>query len=189
MLFRSKAMKGTGNGLSSVLLKLRFALIRSNGGRTKFIYKHRQMFRHIGKGLFFQPRTFPTDPEYISIGDNVYIASGVQFVNHDVIGSMFTHANYISGKKFESYQGCIRIGNNVMIGSNATILPNVEIGDNIVIGAGSIVTKDLGGGYVYAGVPAKQVAKISDLIQKRVNCDGCTNPDELWRRFDEIRNK
>lgn len=35
------------------------------------------------------------------------------------------------------------IGNKVMIGSNSTILPNLEIHDHVVIGAGSIITKSI----------------------------------------------
>ena len=34
------------------------------------------------------------------------------------------------------------IGNNVSIGTNATILP-VTIVDNVIIGAGAVVTKDI----------------------------------------------
>jgi acetyltransferase-like isoleucine patch superfamily enzyme len=45
------------------------------------------------------------------------------------------------------------IGNNVSIGTNATILP-VKICDNVVIGAGSVVTKDITCPGVYAGNPA-----------------------------------
>ena len=45
------------------------------------------------------------------------------------------------------------IGNNVSIGSNATILP-VTICDNVVIGAGSVVTKDIKKPGIYAGNPA-----------------------------------
>jgi acetyltransferase-like isoleucine patch superfamily enzyme len=45
------------------------------------------------------------------------------------------------------------IGNNVSIGSNATVLP-VRICDNVVIGAGSVVTRDITEAGVYAGNPA-----------------------------------
>ena len=45
------------------------------------------------------------------------------------------------------------IGNNVLIGSNSTILP-VTIVDDVVIGAGSVVTKDIIEPGVYFGNPA-----------------------------------
>jgi acetyltransferase-like isoleucine patch superfamily enzyme len=46
------------------------------------------------------------------------------------------------------------IGNNVSIGSNATILP-INICDGVVIGAGSVVTKNITTKGVYAGNPAR----------------------------------
>jgi len=46
------------------------------------------------------------------------------------------------------------IGNNVSIGSNATILP-VKICDNVVIGAGAVVTKPITKEGIYIGNPAK----------------------------------
>ena len=52
------------------------------------------------------------------------------------------------------------IGNNVSIGSNATILP-VFIADNTVIGAGSVVTKSITEPGIYAGNPAKKIKNIS----------------------------
>lgn len=36
-----------------------------------------------------------------------------------------------------------RIGNNVSIGANSTIICGVTIGNNVMIGAGSVVTKDI----------------------------------------------
>jgi acetyltransferase-like isoleucine patch superfamily enzyme len=51
------------------------------------------------------------------------------------------------------------VGNNVSIGSNATILP-VTITDNVVIGAGAVVTKDILEPGVYIGNPAR---KLKDL--------------------------
>ena len=52
-----------------------------------------------------------------------------------------------------------KIGSNVLIGSNSTILP-VKIADGVVIGAGSVVTKDLLIKGIYAGNPAKMLRKI-----------------------------
>ena len=48
------------------------------------------------------------------------------------------------------------IGNHVSIGSNATIMP-VTICDDVVIGAGSVVTKPIIEGGVYAGNPARKL--------------------------------
>ena len=46
------------------------------------------------------------------------------------------------------------IGNNVRIGSNATILP-VNIGDEAIIGAGAVVTKDVPAKATVYGNPAQ----------------------------------
>jgi acetyltransferase-like isoleucine patch superfamily enzyme len=47
-----------------------------------------------------------------------------------------------------------RIGNNVSIGTNVTVLP-VNICDHVVVGAGSVVTKDIKEPGIYAGNPAR----------------------------------
>ena len=54
----------------------------------------------------------------------------------------------------------IRIGNDVWIGSNCTILPGVTIGNNVVVAAGSVVSKDIPDNSVVAGVPAKIIKNI-----------------------------
>ena len=56
------------------------------------------------------------------------------------INDKFTHGGPARGDK--SKWLWTKIGNNVSIGSNATILP-INICDNVVIGAGSVVTKNI----------------------------------------------
>jgi acetyltransferase-like isoleucine patch superfamily enzyme len=53
-----------------------------------------------------------------------------------------------------------KIGNNVSIGSNATILP-VQICDGCVIGAGAVVTKNITEPGVYVGNPAKFIKPLN----------------------------
>lgn len=102
-------------------------------------------------------RTFGSEPYLIRLGDHVTITSGVQFVTHD--GGV-----WIFRDQFPDIDvfGPILIGNNVFIGINTVILPNVTIGDDCVIGAGSIVTKDISSGSVAAGVPARVLGTVSE---------------------------
>jgi len=54
----------------------------------------------------------------------------------------------------------IRIGDNVWIGSGATIFPGVTIGDNSVVAYGSMVMSSVPENVVVSGNPARQVAKL-----------------------------
>lgn len=55
----------------------------------------------------------------------------------------------------EYRKGPVEIGSGVLIGSNTTILPGVYIGDGAVVGACSLVNRDIPPGALAAGVPAK----------------------------------
>lgn len=49
----------------------------------------------------------------------------------------------------------MRIGDDVWIGGNVTIVPGVTIGQNVVVAAGAVVTKDVPDNVLVGGVPAK----------------------------------
>ncbi len=127
-------MKGSGNGLGTLLRKLYFYCLPTCGMRGRYIKKHEALFHHIGEKVMWQPRQFPADPELISIGDNVKLAANVQFLNHDILYGLFN--DKYRTNEFKKNQGCIQIGDNVMIGANTMILPNVLIGNNVVVGGG-----------------------------------------------------
>ncbi len=153
-------------------------------GRIKYMYKHQHQFKHLGKQLFWQSRKFPADPAYISIGDNVRISADVVFINHDTTRLMLNRA--FDTNDFHAYYGCIYVGNNVMIGAGAMILPNVCIGNNVIIGAGAIVTKDIPDNSVVAGVPAKVIGSFDDFVEKR-RAYQMLSHDELWNQFMKAR--
>ncbi|MFL2914728.1 MAG: acyltransferase [Opitutales bacterium] len=90
--------------------------------------------------------------ELVTIGNNCVIAHGVMFIN-----DLFEKGGPAHGNKELWKATCI--GNNVSIGSNATILP-VKICDETVIGAGSVVTKNIDTPGVYAGNPAKLLREL-----------------------------
>ncbi|GAV21548.1 acyltransferase [Carboxydothermus pertinax] len=56
--------------------------------------------------------------------------------------------------------GAVKIGRNVLIGANVTILAGIEIGDGAMIGAGAVVTKDIPPKVLAAGAPARVVKKL-----------------------------
>lgn len=85
--------------------------------------------------------------ELVTIGDDTFVGHGVMFIN-----DLFAKGGPARGDR--ALWRSTRIGSNVSIGSNATILP-VTICDRAVIGAGAVVTKDISEPGVYAGNPAR----------------------------------
>ena len=104
----------------------------------------------IGKRCKIQSHTFIC--ELVTIGNDCFISHGCMFVN-----DLFSTGRPSGGKK-ELWKPTI-IGNNVSIGTNATILP-VRITDGVVIGAGSVVTKDISKQGIYAGNPARRIREL-----------------------------
>lgn len=102
---------------------------------------------HIGKRTKIQSHTFVC--ELVTIGDDCFIGHGVMFIN-----DLFTDGGPACGDKSKWLS--TKIGNNVSIGSNATILP-VTICDRVVIGAGAVVTKNITESGVYVGNPARKI--------------------------------
>jgi acetyltransferase-like isoleucine patch superfamily enzyme len=90
--------------------------------------------------------------ELVTIGTDCFVGHGVMFVN-----DTFALGGPARGRR-ELWKHT-RIGNNVSIGSNATILP-VEICDFVVIGAGSVVTRSISVAGIYAGNPARLLRRL-----------------------------
>ena len=105
----------------------------------------------IGAKSRIQSHTFVC--ELVSIGESCFIGHGVMFVN-----DLFENGG---PARDSALWRETKIGNNVSIGSNVTILP-VSICDGVVIGAGSVVTKDITKKGIYAGNPARLIREIND---------------------------
>jgi len=91
----------------------------------------------------------------VHIGNYVMIAPNVQLIGG------FTHKHdrldipmVLQG---EIYKGEIIIEDDVWIGINAIILPNVRIGKGAIIAAGSVVTKNVESYSIVGGNPAKLI--------------------------------
>lgn len=109
---------------------------------------------HLGKNVFINSSCHFQDQGGIYIGNNVLIGHCVTLatLNHmqppKDRGSMIPKA--------------IHIGNDVWIGSNATVLPGVAIGDGAIVAAGAVVAKDVEANTIVAGVPAKFIKYIEE---------------------------
>ena len=135
-------------------------LISIGGGYSRAEYlKKKHYFKSIGEHVYLQPWNFGTEPEMISFGDNVHVASNVNFVNHDITCFMFSYMD--KKHKYKARVGEIKIGNNVFIGAGSRILYDVTI-----VGAGSLVNKSIPSGTVAAGVPCRVIGKFEDYQKK-----------------------
>jgi len=133
-------------------------------------YKNKiQQQVYIGSGLGISIGSFCQINEFVKlkdveIGDYVMLAPYVQ-----ILGGK---AHNISDIKIpmvlqgEYYKGKIIIEEDVWIGTNAVIMPNVRIGRGSIVGANSVVTKNIEPFTIVGGVPAKiiKTRKTNDLV-------------------------
>lgn len=106
----------------------------------------------IGRHVFINACCHFQDHGGVTLGDGCQIG-------HNVVFATLNHG-LAPDKRKEMYPAPIRLGKNVWVGSNSTILCGVTVGDNAVIAAGSVVTKDVAPGTVVAGVPARYIKDI-----------------------------
>jgi acetyltransferase-like isoleucine patch superfamily enzyme len=88
-------------------------------------------------------------PEYTELKKGSWLAPGVVITNSKFPNNKYSKSNI---------SPCI-IFEKAIVGANVTILPGIKIGKNALIGAGSVVTKDIPEGEVWAGNPAKNIGK------------------------------
>jgi len=136
----------------------------------------------IGKKTYLADKSFIR--EEASIADNVVIGTGVVVSHNTKISShvkIMTHSHISQNMEIDkgSFIGIhvcafsdntplddkprsdmqsAKIGKRVIVGSNSTILPDINIESDNIIGAGAVVTKSIEGeNGVYLGVPAEKV--------------------------------
>ena len=94
--------------------------------------------------------------DYISIGDNSLIASGVKFIDHDHnIEGINTFLNK------PGVSAPIVVSSDVWIGADVIVLKGVSIGRGAIIASGAVVTKSIPDNEIWAGVPARCISSRS----------------------------
>lgn len=123
--------------------------------------KHKNFFYAQGEGCLINQDVTFTDPKYVRMGNNICLAT-CTLVGHDASSAILSKAY---GVKLDAV-GKIDIKDNVFIGHNAIILPDVTIGPNAIVAAGAVVTKDVAEGTVVGGVPAKKIGSVDSLVAR-----------------------
>ena len=101
------------------------------------------------------------DFSYISIGDGSNVQDNcVIHAEQDVPCAIGNNVTIAHGAIVHSST----IGNQVLIGINATVLHGCTIGDDCIIAAGAVVrpNTNIPPGTLWAGVPAKQIRELTD---------------------------
>ena len=140
-------------------------------------YLHK--FRKCGNSLILFTHVHIESPENITIGNNISVnrgclidASGgdISLGNNILIGpnTVLRAAGHIFTERDTPIRnqnhtrGIIVIEDDIWLGANITILPNVTIGKGSVIGAGAVVTKDIEPYSIAVGVPCKKIKTRED---------------------------
>lgn len=129
----------------------------------------------IGDHTYIGNSTF-ISRESITIGNNVTIAWGCTFYDHnshsldylerrkdidDELRDIRAGVNFITHKNWDVVKSKpIIIEDDAWIGMNCIVLKGVTIGEGAVVGAGSVVTKDVPAWTLVAGNPAKVIKSL-----------------------------
>ena len=114
----------------------------------------------------------------VTVGEGARLALGSGYINGDASISCFLDVRIGHGVAIgpelmliddDRHQlsgtcgsaGPIVIGDKVWLGSRVTVLKGVTIGDGSIVAAGSVVTKDVGAGELWGGVPARFIRSAS----------------------------
>ena len=113
----------------------------------------------------------------ITVGKNVFMNAGCKFqdqggiiiddgvlIGHNVVIATLNH-NVDPNKRGNMTPASVKIGKNVWLGANVTVIPGICIGNGAIVAAGSVVTKDVPNNVMVAGVPAKFIKELKDKIR------------------------
>ncbi len=124
----------------------------------------------IGKRFFIDHGMGVVIGETTIVGDDVLLYKGV------VLG----------GTSLDDKKRHPTIGNNVVVGTNAIVLGDIEIGDNCKIGAGSVVTKPAPAGSTIVGIPGKTLESLKKDSHSTHDLEHGKIPDPITEMLNEV---
>lgn len=141
--------------------------------RKRRMRKKEKLLQYCGEHHYISDSVVLSQPENISIGDDVHIQMDCKLFGQG--GGIFIDTGTILAHEVQIFsrnhlydaddlrtlpyderfvEKPVRIGKYVWIGARAMIMAGVSIGDGAVVGAGAVVTKDVPACAVVAGNPA-----------------------------------
>lgn len=142
----------------SKLKRLNLCLIRKKEFRSVFSYRIRHHKRLLPILNLLLPRLKTIEIGNGSIGSGLQISHYHSVIFCDAGRNLSIGPGVVIGRNGTFFP---KIGNNVFIAANSTVIGNVTIGDNVIVGAGSVVTKNLPSNGVYIGNPARLYKEIT----------------------------
>lgn len=132
-----------------IFLHLANLPMKSRGWRPAFCKLGGVNIVNPAKTFIGEDVTFDTNyPFDITIEEGVRLTSGVKIVTH-----------FMNPKTGGYDRGKVVIRKRAYLGMNVLVVKPVTIGEDAIVGAGSIVTKDIPAGEVWAGNPARFIRK------------------------------
>lgn len=114
----------------------------------------------IGQYSDIQPQVVIWGGGETIVGNRVSVGPGTVFLS-----AVYSHAegmkmvDGMSDGESNALYGKLVIEDDVYIGANCTLMPEITIGEGAIIGASSFVNKDVEPWGIYAGSPAKKIGE------------------------------
>lgn len=140
-----------------------------------------------------------------TIGEGFFIDHGMGVVIGETaeIGRNVTmyHGVTLGGTSWKKGKRHPTIGDNVIIGANASILGPIRVGENSKVGSGSVVNKEVPPNSTVVGIPGRVVFREGDVYQDPTGVAGTPDPEgkalkcltdqvaALSLRLDELTRK
>ena len=119
----------------------------------------------IGKGVYIKPGVQIKFPWYLSVGDYCWLGENVWIDNLApvTIGSsvcvsqgayLCTGNHDWSSRNMKLFRKSISLCDGSWVGARSVVLPGTVVGLGAVVAAGSVITKNVPAGHIWAGNPA-----------------------------------
>ena len=111
-------------------------------------------YSKIGAGSMIQAQAV------VSIDTTIGDHAQVNF--HSSIGHDCIIGDFFSARPGSRVSGSCKIGNHVILGTNCSLMPNINIADSVTVGIGAVILNDINSKGTYFGNPARRTFRIED---------------------------